>query len=188
MYIYRFINSHNTVIYIGRTNNLIRRLRNEHFTDRGHLPVECYNETVRVEFAPVKSQNEAKLYELYYIEQYHPKYNQSDIGGGSFSFELNELSWKAFDFNTDKRNVSKQELIELLTTFNQEIDTECRYAYNLLQNKDNLSWLNKLDPHEQNEYLGIIHSLERFVQGISERNTKIQESYMYTTQKKSHAV
>ncbi|MCC2252747.1 GIY-YIG nuclease family protein [Virgibacillus sp. AGTR] len=114
MYLYRFINQHSKIIYIGRTNNVIRRLRNEHFTNRGHLPEACYNETVTIEVATTTSLNEAKMYELYYIEKYHPKYNQSDIGGGTFSFELKDLTWETFNFHTDKNNKTKQEILSFL--------------------------------------------------------------------------
>lgn len=34
---YRFLNIKHEVIYVGRTNNLKRRLIRENFTERGHL-------------------------------------------------------------------------------------------------------------------------------------------------------
>ena len=47
-FLYRFIDSNENIIYIGRTNDIRRRLLKEHFSDNTHLPNECYLETVRV--------------------------------------------------------------------------------------------------------------------------------------------
>lgn len=174
MFIYRFLNTHQHIIYIGRTNNIVRRMRNEHFTSRGHLPVICYQETDRVEYAEVKSLNEAKMYELFLIEKHHPKYNQSDIGGGTLTFELDDLAWQTFEFNTDRQSLTKQKLSELLTTFTEEIDTEFRYANNLLRGLDTKDWLQKLTPDEQNDYLRSIYTIQRFLDSIGEKNRDMQ--------------
>lgn len=178
MYVYRFINIHNQIIYVGRTNNIVRRIRNEHFSKsgRGHLPQECYNETARVEYAEVKSHNESKMYELYYIEKYHPKYNQSDIGGGAFSFELNDLIWKPFELNPTKSSKTRQEIMDTLQDFQQQLDSECRVTENVLRSADTFTWLDKLDPNERNEYLRVIYSLERFVQSVSSLSDQLKEN------------
>jgi len=175
MHIYRFLNQHNNIIYIGRTNNVMRRLRQEHFTPRGHLPDTCYKETVAVDVATLSSPNEAKMYELYLIEQHHPKYNQSDIGGGQFSFTLDEPKWERFVFNTDKPAKSKQELISLITSFQDEIKAECTHAENMLRNQDTHAWLDKLSDDERNEYLRVVYTLERFVQNIASRNNVVKQ-------------
>lgn len=176
-YIYRFLNQYGIVIYIGRTNNLIRRLRHEHFSKNGgHLPQSCYNETARVEYACVNSQNEAKIYELYYIEKYHPKYNQADIGGGSFSFELDELTWQVFGFSNDKQTKTKQEILDSLTNIHQTLRAECRIAEDILRHKDRVLWLDKLTQEERNEYLRVIYSLERFVHSMQDISQQIEEN------------
>lgn len=177
-YIYKFLDEQDNVIYIGRTNNIIRRIRNEHFsnTKQGHLPQACYNQTANVHYAEVASQNEAKMYELYYIEQYHPIYNQADIGGGAFSFELEALIWQEFDFNQNTTNKkTKQEIVQHIQSFQEEIADECNLIESTLRGKDTYQWLDKLDSHERNEYLKVIYSFERFVKGIAERNTEVQK-------------
>ena len=50
-YLYRFINKEGEVIYIGRTNDIKRRLLREHFTNNTHLPNECYLEIEKIEYA-----------------------------------------------------------------------------------------------------------------------------------------
>lgn len=143
MYVYRFINEQNEVIYIGRTNNIVRRIRQQHFGTNGHLPAVCYQQTKRVEFAQVASENEAKMYELYYIEKHHPLYNKVDIGGGSFSVELPELSWQPFEFKDEQTKPTNKDILQHVSQHIEELDNECAYANRFLRGKDQLSWLEK---------------------------------------------
>lgn len=186
MYVYRFLNQQNQVIYVGRTNNIIRRIRQQHFGKNGHLPKECYNETKTVEYAKVASQNDAILYELYYIEKYHPIYNTSDIGGGAFSVELNELPWQVFDFNTDKKTLSKKQLEELVQTVHQELRTEHRYIDKVIDRQDRVSWLDKLTQDERNEYLNMVYSIERYVNNIRDIADKLNTENTNEYQIKKH--
>lgn len=180
MYIYRFLNKTNEVIYVGRTNNIIRRIRQQHFGTSGHLPSTCYQQTKQVDFAQVESENDAKMYELYYIEKHHPIYNKADIGGGSFSVELPELPWEPFDFQATGKKITKQDVIRHVSQFSQELDDECAFANNLLREKDRVSWLEKLADDERNEYLRIIYSLERLVQNISNHNHDLKKEILET--------
>ena len=43
--LYRFMDIDGKIIYIGRTNDIERRILKEHFTDNTHLPNQCYLET-----------------------------------------------------------------------------------------------------------------------------------------------
>lgn len=176
MFIYRFINQYNQVIYVGRTDNLVRRFRYQHFTDKGHLSQECYQETDKVEYAKVSNKNESKVYELFYIERYQPKYNDKDIGGGKLSFDMPELEWKEFNVNenTKLKRITKKELADTLEDLGEVLETECRYMRNFLRDKDQVSWINKLEVDERNGYLMMIYSLERFVNGIED----IKEEYV----------
>lgn len=176
MYIYRFVNKFSKVIYVGRTNNIIRRLRKEHFTKRGHLPQECYNQTESVEYASVENLNQAMMFELYYIEKFHPKYNQSDIGGGAFGVELDELSWQTFDFNTDTHTKTKKQIIDTITAFTQEFESESRFFNDILRDQDSKPWLTKLTTDERNEYLKFIYSTERFTRNIQTLNDTVKNN------------
>lgn len=180
MYIYKFLNEANQVIYVGRTNNIIRRIRQQHFGTSGHLPATCYQQTKQVEFAQVASENDARMYELYYIEKYHPIYNKADIGGGSFSVELPELPWKPFEFQVSGKKLTKTDIIHHVSQFVQELEDECVYVDGILRDTDRLSWMQKLTVDERNEYLRIIYSLERFAQNISDHNQDLKEQILDT--------
>lgn len=49
-YLYRFINKDQEVIYIGRTNDIKRRILKEHFTEKTHLQPQCYLEVAEIEY------------------------------------------------------------------------------------------------------------------------------------------
>jgi len=99
-YVYRFLNKHDDVIYIGRTNNLKRRLEQEHFSKEGHLPRECYDECAVVEYMELQSESEMKIYELYLINKYSPRYNVMEKRSDNFNFILEELWTKVKDNDT----------------------------------------------------------------------------------------
>lgn len=170
MFVYRFLDVYGKVIYVGRTNNVVRRIRNEHFTSRGHLPEECYRESVQVEYAEVKSESESKFYELYYMEKYQPKYNKRDLGGGRITFPVPELVWKEYapHQRSNTRGITKKELEQVIETFSLAVEEEITYMNTFLRGKDNVTWLSKLDTDEQNEYIRIIYMMERFVNGLGE--------------------
>ncbi|UUV46551.1 nucleotide excision repair endonuclease [Bacillus phage vB_BanS-Thrax3] len=96
-YVYRFLNKFNQVIYIGRTNNLKRRLEQEHFSKEGHLPRECYDECAVVEYMELSSESEMKIYELYLINKYNPRYNVMENRNDDFKFILEEQWTKVKD-------------------------------------------------------------------------------------------
>lgn len=177
MFVYRFRDITNEVIYVGRTNNFIRRIRNEHFTERGHLPEECYRQVVTVEYAEVRSVNDSKMYELYLIDKHEPRYNVIDVGGGGISFPMPELNWKVYvpDKRTRKRGVTKKELKETIESFGEEIEKECDYMNTFLRGKDRVGWLRKLNEEERNIYISTVYMMERFVNGIGEIKDRSME-------------
>ena len=76
--VYRFLDKNKNIIYIGMTNNAYIRIFQQHFTNRGHLPYECYNSTCRVDIIKLYSNLEAKGLEDYLINKYRPKFNKRD--------------------------------------------------------------------------------------------------------------
>lgn len=89
-YVYRFLDVLGTVLYIGRTNDLKRRLEQEHFSKYGHLPKECYDKCKTIEFMEFDSESEMKVYELYLINRYSPQYNVMENRNDNFTFSLEE--------------------------------------------------------------------------------------------------
>lgn len=166
MYIYKFKNKEGKVIYVGRTNNFKRRVKEEHFGGRGHLPEECYAETEYVSFGRVNSENESKMYELYYIEKYTPKYNTQGTGGGKITFIMPEIEWYLYEPKKQRGVSSKGEIRELAVQLGEELRDEGEYISNFLRGKDRVNWLEKLSLEEQNEYLRIIYTLDSFTTNI----------------------
>lgn len=95
-YLYRFLDKRNNVLYIGRTNDVARRILKEHFTPNTHLPPECYLETERVEYAEFLNESEEVAYEAILINQIRPKYNIQFKDDASFSVSLPEIVWRPF--------------------------------------------------------------------------------------------
>lgn len=115
-FLYKFVNSLNEVIYIGKTNNIINRIRNQHFSEYGHLPDECYNETAKIFYAELNNSDELSIYERYLINTLNPKFNSQYKNGSSFRFDLPSVKWKSFK---NIREASKNEKVNRTTVSNQ---------------------------------------------------------------------
>lgn len=97
-YLYRFLNSSNDVLYIGRTNDIHRRILKEHFTDKTHLPEQCYLDIDRIEYVEITHESEAVAYEAMLINRLRPKYNSQFNDGGEFDLILPEFNWQPFQW------------------------------------------------------------------------------------------
>lgn len=95
-YVYRFKDKTNTIIYIGRTNNLRTRM-SRHFTKTCHLPASCYSELNKIEYIEVQNDNDCTIIELYLIALHHPKHNaKSSSSNTELSINLDRFKWKEF--------------------------------------------------------------------------------------------
>lgn len=97
-YVYRFLDKDDQIIYIGRTNNLERRLTQEHFTSYGHLPKKCYDDCETIEYMEFEAEGEMKIFELYFINKFSPKYNVMENRNENFTFSLEE-HWTEYKNN-----------------------------------------------------------------------------------------
>lgn len=103
-FVYRFLDSDNNVLYVGKTETLNYRIRT-HFT-KGHLPKECYNSVAKIEYLTMKSIIMMDIREIYYINLYKPEYNSNHI--------VNEPAITIKDFATDKwEEYNKEHINEL---------------------------------------------------------------------------
>lgn len=93
-FIYRFLDQSNNITYIGKTNDIERRIDKEHFSKNGHLSYECYYETNKVEYAALNSEIEATIYELYLINIHKPRYNvANNTSKEKTEMQLQDLQW-----------------------------------------------------------------------------------------------
>lgn len=107
MYVYRFLNKENEIIYIGKTKELNKRLSNH-----SHLSKECYSEIKYIEYIKLLNYDEMSIYERYYINKFNPKYNIQSKNNSEFRFELPNIKWvKWADIKIEKYNLSNNKVI-----------------------------------------------------------------------------
>jgi excinuclease UvrABC nuclease subunit len=94
-YVYRFIDGKGNIIYIGKTVNINNRMQ-QHFSDKGHLPKECYNSVAKIEYQKYKTESDSLIMETYYITKYSPKYNKLQQSRDLPTIEFNEGSWRTY--------------------------------------------------------------------------------------------
>lgn len=96
-YLYRFLDENNNILYIGKTEkDVITRLRNHN-----HLPKDCYEQVVNIEYAEVKLNGNLAILEIYLINKYIPPYNNAgkDIAGTSLILDTSFLEWHTLDLH-----------------------------------------------------------------------------------------
>lgn len=92
--IYRFINVHGEIIYIGKAKDLKQRL-----ASHNHLTDKCYSERTKIEYAEFKTEHDMDFAERYYIQKINPKYN-TILANRNISFsslELDNVRWFVYD-------------------------------------------------------------------------------------------
>ena len=122
--VYRLLNNEARTIYIGKSKNVHRRLFSQHFKKNrayGHLPIQAYKDTCKIEIIKCKDHAQAVAMEQYLIDKYIPKYNKSDKRKDIFNksyFEDKERyeqleKWKLYytfrSFDKDKIEISKRQ-------------------------------------------------------------------------------
>ena len=97
-YVYRFIDSKDNVIYIGKTCRKLETRIEEHFSDKGHLDKQCYKDTYKIEYLKFKTDADSLLVETYLINKYRPQYNKankSKYEGQTIKLDIKE-DWKLY--------------------------------------------------------------------------------------------
>lgn len=109
MYVYRFLDKNDEIIYIGKAKEINSRL-NGHC----HLKKDCYDSINRIEYIQLSNDNEARIYEIFYINKFEPKYNKEFNKGNKFGFELPEKEWLIWNGKIEykKKKVFKEHNIK----------------------------------------------------------------------------
>ena len=123
MYVYRFKNNNNDIIYIGKTKSM-----NSRMSGHSHLDVECYEDVSRIEYSKLRNNDESSIYERYLINKHKPTYNKEFNNNSDFSFELPEIEWVVWDYDlsntkTNKKNKeqsTKVNKISMMMNLNRE--------------------------------------------------------------------
>lgn len=136
-YVYRFLDTAQNIIYVGKTINIDKRIK-DHFT-RGHLPKECYDSVKAVEYIKVNTEADSLLVEQYFINKYHPKYNKQGKCKGEQTVKLDiEEKWKRYKTLNPKIKVdvkAKQEFKQMpkWKMLSLEIATWMLLAYTIIK-------------------------------------------------------
>lgn len=126
-YIYKFLDKNQKDIYIGITNDIKRRINQQHFTNFGHLSESCYDETEYVIYSKCRSYDDARIKERYLINKNNPKYNLIHKNKSEFCFEINDFEWFYIPFDKNKLKNKK------VKATNNKLKTEYLYGWNDIQ-------------------------------------------------------
>lgn len=86
-----------TLIYLGRTKqDLQQRIRGHFFSKPMHRKIDIFN-TTKIEYAECKTEADLYVYEVYYINKYHPPLNVDDRARDNLTIELPEIEWKLYN-------------------------------------------------------------------------------------------
>ncbi len=96
--VYKFYNEKDNLLYVGKTTNLKNRI-NSHSLDK-----YWWKEVKYILYAHCNSATDMDIYEIYYINKLHPKYNKQSVNNDNFSFNLNELQFKRIENTYTKHN------------------------------------------------------------------------------------
>lgn len=110
--VYKFINTNNEVIYVGKCKDLNKRF-NSH-RNEPHLDKQCYAEIRQIQYVSFPTYMDAGVMERIFIAHYQPKYNVQFAKEGVQSIispeQLNSIEWsffakypKGFPLNESKR-------------------------------------------------------------------------------------
>lgn len=108
-YVYKFVNYYDDIIYIGKSNNLFKRIK-QHFIS-GHLPIECYEQIARIFYIYVDGKTDTDIMETFLINKYYPKFNTEkqfrerlDLHHNDFIYKKEGL-WKELFYNFNKSGI-----------------------------------------------------------------------------------
>lgn len=86
-----------TIIYLGRTKlPLARRLYGHFFKKPMHRQINIADAT-KIEFASFQTEADMFLYEIYFINCYHPTLNRDDKAKDELTITLPEVQWQEFE-------------------------------------------------------------------------------------------
>lgn len=116
-FVYMFVNVEGETLYVGKTKNLTGRIRSTHFTNSGHLPDECYDETEKVVYSECLSESDMTVQERYLINTLAPKYNDRLNRKDTFSFRIDCFDWKYLPIIRPEERPKKSQATSGLLTF-----------------------------------------------------------------------
>lgn len=105
MYVYKFLNDEDKIIYIGKAKSFRARM-----SGHDHLSNECYEEIDKIAYSKLSNGDEASIYERYLINKMKPKYNKEFNNDSGFRFELPDIEWLPWEGNINIKDESEKKI------------------------------------------------------------------------------
>lgn len=169
-YIYKYLNKNEEIIYIGLTSRPIKKRIKEHEVE------ELQKETYRIEYAKVKTEADMRMYELYYINKYNPKFNTRDlyVDGNQITLpELNFVPYLETNIEQDIRNTSNERIYSSWVKDGQ-INVVVNDAYERWKEKSVSLNINGTPTLKKEELIKVIEQLISGLNDISEKEYEIK--------------
>lgn len=99
------------IVYVGRTSQPLQDRIRGHLFKKPMLREIDIEKVSQIEFTELKSQADMYLYEIYFINLWHPKLNRDDKARDDLSISLPDLPW--FPFHTSLWDKWKREIEEI---------------------------------------------------------------------------
>ena len=122
MYVYRFIDNTNRIIYVGKTKQTLRT----RFYSHNHLPDECYQKVWYIEYIEFHTEADMSMKEIYYINQERAKgnaeYNTADVSENPQDFSVQD-NWTQYNGSLPPSFPNSINVIENYSDEREEIIT-----------------------------------------------------------------
>lgn len=84
------------LVYLGRTKQPLQsRIHGHLFKKPMHREI-CIDQVTKIEYATFKTEADMYLYEIYFINLWHPPLNKDDKAHDDLTVQLPEVEWKLF--------------------------------------------------------------------------------------------
>lgn len=127
-YVYRFLDKNNKVLYVGRTNNLEKRIAS-HFLNKDAQIVKRNERTEHIQYTSFSTKTYSAIYEIFLINLWKPKYNTLDKYNETLDESIlssDNLVWEDFstyEISDLKEKIYKKNELGFVRGFNDnEID------------------------------------------------------------------
>lgn len=100
-YIYKFVDELDSVLYIGKTKQLEKRINN-HIIQK-----EWIKNGIKVFAGECQNKTDMDMYEIYYINKLNPLHNIASVNNEGFTIDLPELNFLLYKELTDINTINK---------------------------------------------------------------------------------
>lgn len=87
----------NTLVYLGRTTQPLQNRIRGHLFKKPMMRELFIDQITKIEYATFKTQADMYLYEIYFINLWHPPLNKDDKAKDELTVTLPEVEWKLFE-------------------------------------------------------------------------------------------